>query len=774
MKSGSLNISGMPYRRSGHAGGKSVSMISMLVLLMAALLVLPSCFDDDDEVSCGTGTVEQNGVCVEVDTTTCGAGTEKNADGMCVASNPLECGTGTIANSDGMCVPNIAECGTGTMLNAGVCEEVDTTTLDSACGEGTTQDADSNMCVPVIVACGTGTTSNADGECVLDTGACADGTILNAETGQCETDYDEVAEGTCTNDKEDRHMGGNAGNKIMGTSGNDCIDGEEGNDSIKGLAGNDDIAGGPGNDTISGGDGNDKLYGNAGDDTIEGGGGDDELTGGDGDNTLNGGAGKDIAIYKDSTRVKVSLKDGTATNITMPTDADNSFTLGGGVDELIGIEDVKGSHGNDIIDGDGNANLLKGLDGADTINGHGGDDTIIPNRPMPPAPNADGNGLAAGETTPMDGIDTIDGGEGVDTVSYEGEQSVSAVSIIARALVVDLSDEPVADSLDTSNIDESKPPHIKATLGGDAGVTDKIIVENKGTEDKQNWVSTIENVIGGGGSDEITGDERDNELTGGGGDDTLNGGKGNDTIHADNDDMNLDGGTGLLPEDDKSTTDVDESVAGDMDTLSYAGIKEDTDGNTTGKQGATNKTIVNDIETSGIRGFEVVIGSDLNDSFTAPGEGGVTIMGGGGDDALTGAEGKDTLMGDSGNDTLMGAAGVDTLNGGPGKDMLTGNDGADIFVVFSGESSGDNADTITDYAPDVADGEGQITTAGDEIHLKNFSSQTAVVEIENDTNVTVSVGGTVVLNVTADNAADAIAISADLRKEGKIKFVTTN
>ena len=28
-----------------------------------------------------------------------------------------------------------------------------------------------------------------------------------------------------------------------------------------------------------------------------------------------------------------------------------------------------------------NANLLKGLDGADTINGHGGDDTILPNRP---------------------------------------------------------------------------------------------------------------------------------------------------------------------------------------------------------------------------------------------------------------------------------------------------------------------------------------------------------------------------------------------------------
>ena len=40
-----FNFNGMPYKRSGRAGGKSVSMIGMLVLLLAALLVLPSCDD---------------------------------------------------------------------------------------------------------------------------------------------------------------------------------------------------------------------------------------------------------------------------------------------------------------------------------------------------------------------------------------------------------------------------------------------------------------------------------------------------------------------------------------------------------------------------------------------------------------------------------------------------------------------------------------------------------------------------------------------------------
>ena len=44
-----FKFNGMPNKRSGRAGGKSVSMIGMLVLLLAALLVLPSCFDDDTE-----------------------------------------------------------------------------------------------------------------------------------------------------------------------------------------------------------------------------------------------------------------------------------------------------------------------------------------------------------------------------------------------------------------------------------------------------------------------------------------------------------------------------------------------------------------------------------------------------------------------------------------------------------------------------------------------------------------------------------------------------
>ena len=46
-----FNFKAMPYKRSGRSGGKSVSMVGMLVLLLAGLLVLPSCFDGDTETA---------------------------------------------------------------------------------------------------------------------------------------------------------------------------------------------------------------------------------------------------------------------------------------------------------------------------------------------------------------------------------------------------------------------------------------------------------------------------------------------------------------------------------------------------------------------------------------------------------------------------------------------------------------------------------------------------------------------------------------------------
>ena len=652
-----FNFNGM-HKRSGRAGGKSVSMIGMLVLLLAALLVLPSCFDDDD-------------------------------DGA--------------------------------------------------------------------------------------SASCGDTTEYNADTGECDAIVDPggtpVGEATCregTEDDDTMLEAGSFPDNICGLGGNDTITGGPGNDTLDGGPGNDTLKGGAGDDTLKGGADNDMLYSGAGNDTLEGGAGDDELIVEGGNNMLDGGDDVDIAIYLYTGGVDANLAENKAQHLPSSSVSTNRFAgPGGGNDMLMNIENVKGSHTADILTGNGEDNLLKGLDGADTIKGGAGNDTIIPNRPMPPALNAAGNGLAEGETEPMDGVDTIDGGDDVDTVSYEGEAATfnaEGTSVAVRGLVIDLSAAPVADDANTEDVDESMPSHIAATLGtGGDGIADKIIVENKGSVEEPNWVSTIENVVGGGGDDNITGDERNNVLTGGPGQDTVSGGLGSDTVHADNADTDLDGGTGLLAEDNEETADVDESTAGDMDVLSFAGV-EDTD--TTNNEpdptpDGVEKTIVDDGQTSGIRGFEHVMGSPQNDTFTAPAEGGVTIDGGGGADTLNGAAGDDTLMGGAGEDDIDGGGGADTLNGGPSEDTLTGEDGGDVFVLFMGEGP----DTIDDYRPDEE---------GEEVHLKNFpSGSTATVGFSNATTVAITVGGKEILKFTAAAPVTLDEIVADLKKTGSITFVPT-
>ena len=619
-----FKFNGMPYKRSGRAGGKSVSMIGMLVLLLAALLVLPSCFGDDTK----TVEVEVPGPTVEV--------------------------------------------------------EVPGPTV-YVCPDGSEEAAAAN-CTPV----------------------------------EPEPMYDEV--GTTT--AMDRYMDGDRDGMIAGTDGDDYIDGEDGNDSIKGMGGNDDITGGAGNDTLYGGDGNDTLYGGDGNDKLDGGGGDDELTGGAGNNVLDGGDGTDIAIYKDSARVRVSLMTNAVTHITETVDP---FGGGTSTDSLVSIENVKGSHGDDMIDGNDGPNLLKGLDGADTINGNGGDDTIIPNRPADPGMTATDVANVA-DPASDDGIDMVDGGAGIDTISYGGEGTDVTVDLGTTV--------PAADPV---------PVHVAAVVSGAA--TDRIAVENKGTEEMPEHVSTVENVTGGTLADTLTGDDRDNVLTGGFGNDTLSGGGGNDTLSggADNDTLNgnagddtlnggdgtdtlngnagddtlnggdgadeldggegsdmiyamqgdtsIDGGTGPLSEDDETTLDVDESGADlGMDTVSYV------------MQGDTNDTM------DGDQGIEITLGVDVENAEL--------VIGSPFADIITGSTGRDFIMGGDGDDTLSSGGGgtttgedfdknkADVLAGMGGNDSLTGGSGTDVFAVHSGAGN----DTISAF---------ELGT--DHLHLLDFS-----------------------------------------------------
>lgn len=185
-----------------------------------------------------------------------------------------------------------------------------------------------------------------------------------------------------------------------------------------------------------------------------------------------------------SWRFTPALNDDTAVTFTyrLTTSAGN-VTATASLD-LVGMTDVLGT---------GSANTLAGLTTADQYHGGGGNDTIS---------GGDGNDILFGDAgadrvngdngddvivaTPSDGNDIYNGGAGVDT--YDLARTTAAATV----------------RLDTGTASSSQT----------------------GTDS----LSNIENVVGGAGSDTITGSSAANWLLGGFGNDTLNGGGGTDTL----------------------------------------------------------------------------------------------------------------------------------------------------------------------------------------------------------------------------------------------------
>lgn len=141
-----------------------------------------------------------------------------------------------------------------------------------------------------------------------------------------------------------------------------------------------------------------------------------------------------------------------------------------GKDTLYGFDGndfLYGGVGNDSLDGGTGNDKLYGNGGNDALKGGEGDDTLM-----------------AGS-----GADTLDGGAGSDTADY---------SEFTKSLSV---------TLNGANYSTLKFGIIKTDI-----------------------LKNIENIIGGGGADKITGDLNANILNGGTGNDTLDGSAGNDTL----------------------------------------------------------------------------------------------------------------------------------------------------------------------------------------------------------------------------------------------------
>ncbi len=288
---------------------------------------------------------------------------------------------------------------------------------------------------------------------------------------------------------------GTPGDDILtGTSGDDVILAGLGDDEVYGGAGNDTIDGGEGDDLLDGGEGDDVLKGGAGDNEMIGGAGNDILIAGAGDDLLDGGDGIDTADYSNDTAgIVVHLAAGEA-------NGDDS-----GADELVGIENVIGGSGDDVLIGDGAANHLVGGLGNDHLDGGAGDDVL------------DGGA----------GDDLIDGGEGFDTLD---------LSAATGSVTVDFS----AGKVSGEGIGSDSFTNIEKLLFG-AG---NDVVSGGNGDDSFDGGAGNDMLKGGAGNDALWGGAGDDALDGGSGDDVVNGGLGIDTIKAGSGNDRIDAGQG--------------------------------------------------------------------------------------------------------------------------------------------------------------------------------------------------------------------------------------
>jgi len=561
----------------------------------------------------------------------------------------------------------------------------------------------------------------------------------------------------------DALTGGRGGDTITGLAGDDVLEGAAGDDLLVGGPGSDRLNGGSGQDTagysgnrsaysirqnadgtftITGPDGTDTLTdvefalfddqterligetltGNGADNLLEGGAagdilsglnGDDVLRGGGGADVLNGGAGIDTADYSTAAAaVRAQLNTGVAAS-----DGD------GGTDTLIGIENLTGSAFNDILIGDGMANVLRGGLGSDTLLGLGGNDVLWGGA----GATNQLQGGAGDDWYVIEANDTVVefSGEGTDTV--EARIAAYTLSSHIENLIFTGTGHFVGTGNSSNNVitggsgdDVLRGRGGADVLIGGAGVdtADYSLAAsgmraqlntNASTNDGDGGTDTfsgIENVTGSAFNDVLIGDGGANVLRGGLGSDTLIGLAGNDVLWGGAGAVNtLQGGIGndlyVLEAWDsitefagEGTDTVDARIntyvlANHVENLIFGGV-----GNFNGTGNSAANIITGgagDDVLRGGAGNDVLnggAGSDTAD-YTLAAAGAVirldlqraTNNGDGGTDTYTsiehaiGSNFNDVIFGDSGNNVLRGGNGSDVLVGGGGDDILMGGSG---------------------------------------------------------------------------------------------------
>ncbi|MEZ5596308.1 MAG: calcium-binding protein [Pseudomonadales bacterium] len=434
-------------------------------------------------------------------------------------------------------------------------------------------------------------------------------------------------------------------------------------------SGNDSITGAVATDVVDAGDGNDWIFGARGDDTLIGGRGNDTLIGGLGSDLLEGGAGSDTADYSAyAVRIIADLmeSDSGAAYVTIDPDGDLFEE-----DRLRQVENILSGSADDVLIGDDADNSFNGGAGSDLLIGHGGFDTL------------DGAG----------GVDTVDYSDSAKAITANLSETTNNVTVDSGDIDTVLNVENfIATDFDDRVIGSAEADTIFGGLGNDrlsggrgndhldggegegdfADFSDAVtgVVLNLGETPDANGYTTavmgaevdhlrnLEHVTGSAYADRITGSDAgqilqgaggDDTIAGAGGDDTIDGQEGNDVLAGDagNDRFlvshgldRLDGGAGL-------------------DTIDFSGFADATAIHVELAGAADGTIVVTGSENQIVRNLENVIATA-------------------GDDTLFGDASDNVLEGRDGNDVLAGGAGDDTLIGGDGRDS------ADYSRVGSG------------------------------------------------------------------------------------------
>lgn len=414
----------------------------------------------------------------------------------------------------------------------------------------------------------------------------------------------------------------------------------------------------------------------------------DSFIDGSASNRIDGGGGSDSLTYEN---------DDTAIEFNMNLTSGGFFEIrqGAETDLIASIENIRGSEGNDEMQGDAAVNTFDGFDGLDTFFASeggdtytGGDDSDYIRYDSLVGLNSVVANLTTGSATLDLGALGADASDTIDTY-LDDLESVSGTSgndtITGNALdntIYDLGGDDVLDGAGGSNV-------INYSLLSGNSVTVNLSTNSADDDAGAGANDTLTNfvsIVGSNQGDNLTGDGAANTINGGDGDDSIFGLGGIDTLNGGNGDDSITGGTGA------------DFINGGDDTdrvLYDVAINVNFSGSISAGQ-AANSASDGDTLTS----IEEVTTSGFDDTITA-GSATVSVVAGAGNDTIISTVQSTSNNIDGGTDTtgdILDYTGASALNvssiGGVAYNVTSGGN-TDIVTNVERFRFGNAGDTFS-------------------------------------------------------------------------------